>query len=168
MMKFRALAVAGVAAAAVMAAMPAASAAARPHASPAVDNNIYCFIDNSTSPAPTYIGSNISGSQVPMNSICRVGFSRINYENPSGTGYYEYEVTYGPNQGLCLKEDPGITGHPVVDYPCTTANNVTRAEEEWSDPATPRDLYDLDYLHASAGKLWTTVPPGGDFGLPPR
>jgi hypothetical protein len=162
MRKLTALALAGVAAAAVLAAVPAVSAAAA---------DIYCFEDTS---ALLYIGSTTSGNLVPLNQVCRVQFVRINYHELSGIGFYEYQVAAGPNIGLCLKEDPGINDegfHPVVDYACDNSNDATRNEELWTDPPTPQPYESSGwYMAAIVGGIprglytWN-VSPAQDFAL---
>jgi hypothetical protein len=111
-----------------------------------------------------YIGSAPKDDQVPMNSTCRVEFTRINYEDIGTVGYYEYKNDSGPDVGLCLKEDPGITvspyGHPVVDYPCNDSGGTTQAEEEWADPPIPLNANDGYTLATAAGKLWSA---SGDY-----
>jgi hypothetical protein len=127
MRKLTALAAAGIAAAALISSAPPASA-----------TELYCFYYPVLG---LYVGSTTSGHLVPMNSTCRVQFTRINFESQDGTGYYEYQSADGPGSGLCLKLDPGISDpgdtHPVVDYPCAGSASQTKQEEEWSDPPYP-------------------------------
>jgi hypothetical protein len=163
MRRLTALALAGVAAAAVLAAVPALPAAAAASS--------YCFEDTSTD---LYIGSTTSGNLVPLNQVCRVEFVRVNYHELSGIGFYEYKVDAGPNQGLCLKEDPGINTdgfHPVVDYACDNGNDATRNEELWTDPPTPQPYessgwYMITIVGGIPEGLYTwNVTPAEDFAL---
>jgi hypothetical protein len=126
MRKLMALAAAAgiaIAAAAMFVAVPAASA-----------SSSYCFENKLTG---DYVGSTTSGNLIPWNDICRVTFTRINYHDISGEGYYEYEANSGPGEGLCIKADPGINDsgyHPVVDYACDNSGDATMDEELWTDP----------------------------------
>jgi len=134
--------------------VPAANAATTPAAASAT----FCIYDPDNSPT-LYAGSNYSGDQIPINTVCRVEYTRINFADVNKTGYYEYQAISGPSYGigLCMKEDPGIIVgdegfHPVVSYPCSTSG-ATAKEERFTDALCVQ--YDETCLTSGTGGLAT-------------
>lgn len=102
----------------------------------------YCWKDTTSG---RWVGFNrTSGEQIPTNSSCIGTFTRLNLVSADGQGWYEYKSV----QSLfCAKLDPGISGDPVVSYPCESGSSTaTEREEHWADPSPMVSLYNVSLV----------------------